>query len=63
MNNYDLALGKIVIACYRPKPGKAAALDRLMKTHVNILRNEGLATDRKSIIIKAGDGTVLEVFE
>ena len=56
-------MGEIVVACYKPKPGKEAALDQLMKTHVEILRIEGLATDRKSIVMKAKDGTVVEVFE
>lgn len=56
-------MGRIVIACYKPKPGKEAELDVLMKTHLPILRKEGLATDRKSIIMRASDGTVVEVFE
>ena len=56
-------MGKIVVACYKPKPEKAAALDQLMKTHVEILREEGLATDRKSIVMKAQDGTAVEDFE
>ena len=54
---------RIVIACYKPKPGKEQALDQLMKTHVERLRAEGLVTNRESIIMKANDGTVVEVFE
>ena len=34
-----------------------------MKTHVAILREEGLATERDSIVMRAQDGTVVEVFE
>jgi hypothetical protein len=56
-------MGRIVIACYRPKPGKSAELEELMKTHLSTLAAEGLVTDRTSILMKAGDGTVLEVFE
>jgi hypothetical protein len=56
-------MGRIVIAGYKPKPGKEKELERLMETHVPILRSEGLATERESIIMRAGDGTVVEVFE
>ncbi len=56
-------MGKIVIVGYKPKPGKAAALKELMKTHLSRLQQEGLATSRESIIMEAGDGTIVEVFE
>lgn len=52
-----------MISCYRPKAGKDQQLDELMKTHIDILRSEGLATARKSIMMKAADGTIIEVFE
>lgn len=56
-------MGRIVIVCYKPKPGKASQLDQLMKTHVARLRKEGLVTDRDSILMRSQDGTVIEVFE
>ena len=56
-------MGQVVIACYKPKPGKAEALKELMKTHLPRLKAEGLVTDRESIIMEAADGTILEVFE
>jgi hypothetical protein len=56
-------MGRIVIVGYKPKPGKSEALKELMKTHLSILQQQGLATDRKSIIMEAGDGTIVEVFE
>lgn len=56
-------MGRIVIACYRPKPGKAAELRDLMRHHVERLRAEDLVTDRAPIVMQAADGTVLEVFE
>ena len=56
-------MGRIVIACYRPKAGKQNELRALMMTHVQRLRAEGLVTDRTPIQIEAKDGTVLEVFE
>ena len=55
--------GRIVIAGYKPKPGKEAELKALMNTHLPRLRAEGLVTDRESIIMQATDGTILEVFE
>jgi hypothetical protein len=56
-------VGVIVIACYRPKPGKETALLAETRAHWSTLKGEGLVTDRTPIIGKAGDGTVVEVFE
>jgi len=53
---------RIVIACYKPKEGKEKDLLLLMKTHVPKLQEIGLASTRKPIIMKASDGTILEVF-
>jgi hypothetical protein len=53
----------MVIACYRPKEGKETRLLELVKEHVPILRSEGLATERTPVVMRAGDGTILEVFE
>ncbi|WP_436516882.1 antibiotic biosynthesis monooxygenase [Ekhidna sp. To15] len=55
--------GRIVIACYRPKPGKEKALEELSKTHVERLKNEGLVTERMPIVMRANEGTIVEVFE
>jgi len=55
--------GVIVIAGYKPKPGKDKELAALMGTHVSRLRKENLVTDRAPIIMKSEDGTILEVFE
>lgn len=56
-------MGEIVIVGYKPKPGREAELDALMRTHVQRLRDEGLATARDSVLMKSQDGTVVEVFE
>ena len=56
-------MGRIVIAAYRPKEGRNAELRELMRTHVLRLRQEGLVTDRASIVMEAADGTIVEVFE
>jgi hypothetical protein len=54
---------RIVIACYRPKPGRQDALRELLRTHVARLRGLGLVTARPPIAMEAGDGTCVEVFE
>ncbi len=56
-------MGRIVIVAYKPKPGMAAELETLAKAHVPLLRSQGLATERESIIMRAEDGTIVEVFE
>jgi quinol monooxygenase YgiN len=56
-------MGKIVISCYRPKPGHEDALRELMLSHVATLRSIGLITDRIPITMDAEDGTFVEVFE
>lgn len=60
---YAGVMGRIVIAAYRPKPGKNAELRELMQSHVPRLRAEGLVTEREPITMEAADGTVIEVFE
>ncbi len=55
--------GVTVLAVYRPKPGKAADLDRLVAGHLPILRGEGLATDYPATVLRAADGTIVEIFE
>ena len=55
--------GVTVLAVYRPKPGKAAELDRLVAGHLAILRAEGLVTDYPSTVLKSRDGTIVEIFE
>jgi quinol monooxygenase YgiN len=56
-------MGIMVIAAYRPRPGKEADLLELAKTHTPILRQQGLATDRPAYAMRADDGTIIEVFE
>jgi quinol monooxygenase YgiN len=55
--------GVIVIAAIGRKPGKERELVHLVRSRVPILRKEGLVTDREPIIMRAGDGTIIEVSE
>lgn len=53
-----------VIALYRPHAGKEAELHDVLKTHVPVLRELGLATDKPVLMLKSThDGTILEIFE
>lgn len=56
-------MGRIVIVCYRPKPGREADLARLVNGHFDMLRSRGLVTDRPPVAMQAVDGTIIEVFE
>jgi hypothetical protein len=57
------AMGRHVIVAYRPKPGQSAALDAAVAKHVTVLRERGLATDAPVTVLRAKDGTVVEIFE
>ena len=56
-------MGQMVIAAFRPKPGKDAELLGCVRDHLPTLRAEGLATARPSTVLRAADGTLLEIFE
>ena len=55
--------GVCPIVAYRPKPGKEDELLELVRARVPTLRQEGLVTDRVPVIMRAKDGTILEVSE
>jgi hypothetical protein len=61
--NKELFVGKVVIVAYKPKPGRSEDLETLMLTHILTLRSEGLVTAREPIVMRAKDGTIIEVFE
>jgi hypothetical protein len=56
-------MGRFVIAVYRPKAGCEQRLLAAVRRHADVLRAEGLVTDRLPYVMRAGDGTVIEVFE
>jgi quinol monooxygenase YgiN len=55
--------GVVVIVAYRPKPGKEKQLLELVRSRVPTLRREGLVTHRTPVIMRARDGTIVEVSE
>ena len=52
-----------MIVAYRPKPGKAKELLSLVRERVPTLHREGLVTERVPVIMRARDGTIIEVSE
>ena len=56
-------MGKIVIAAFKPKPGKEKELEHVMADRLPLLRALGLATDRANITMRAAGGTILDVSE
>jgi quinol monooxygenase YgiN len=55
--------GVCVIVGYRPKPGREAELLNLVRERVPTLAKEGLVTARTPVIMRARDGTIIEVSE
>src|SRR6476619_2668546 len=55
--------GVCVIVAYRPKSGNGDELLELVRSRIPTLRKEGLVTDRAPTIMRARDGTIIEVSE
>ena len=53
---------QIAIAVYRPLSGKDLELLDIVKGHHSRLNAEGLVTARKPLILRATDGTLIEIF-
>lgn len=56
-------MGRFVIVAYTPKPGRERALMAAVGKHLEVLRSEGLVTDRPACVMRAGNGSIIEVFE
>ena len=56
-------MSEIVIVAYRPRLGCDERLEALLRDHVPFLRRLGLATERVPVLMRAADGTFVEVFE
>jgi quinol monooxygenase YgiN len=54
---------RIVIVVYRPKKGKEEKLLQVINDHMPVLQRQGLITDRKPIVMRAKDKSIIEVFE
>lgn len=49
------------VAAYRPHAGKEAELLEIVRRHVPTLRREGLATAHPVLLLRAADGTLIEI--
>lgn len=56
-------MGRFVIVAYTPKAGKEQELLAAVRKHVQVLQTEQLVTDKPVYVMRAGDGTIVEVFE
>jgi quinol monooxygenase YgiN len=56
-------VGRFVIVAYTPKPGQEEALAAAVRKHIQVLRAEQLVTETPPFVMRAGDGTLVEVFE
>lgn len=55
--------GIVVIVAYRPKAGRDTELLEMVRSRAPTLRKEDLVTDRVPVIMRAKDGTIIEVSE
>jgi hypothetical protein len=56
-------MGRFVIVAYTPKPGRETQLQALVKKHLDVLRTEALITEKVGYVMRAANGTIVEVFE
>lgn len=56
-------MGVISMAVYRPKPGRKEGLRALIRERPAIMRRLGYLTDREHLVLKAADGTLIELSE
>lgn len=56
-------MGRFVIVAYKPKDGKEEELLAVVRTHLKVLQEQGLVTDRPAYVMRANDRSIVEVFE
>lgn len=56
-------MGRFFIAVYRPKAGCEQRLLGAVRKHAGVLRDEGRVSELPAHLMRAADGTVVEVFE
>jgi hypothetical protein len=57
------SMSRFVIVAYTPKLGKEQELLVAVKKHLNVLDAEKLITNKPAYVMRAVDGTIVEVFE
>ena len=56
-------MGRFAIVAYTPKAGKEQQLMKAIQKHLQVLKNEQLVTDKPAYVMRAADGTFIEIFE
>jgi len=56
-------MGRFVIVAYTPKAGMEQELLAAVRKHLQVLQAEQLVTGRPAYVMRAGDGSIVEVFE
>lgn len=56
-------MGRFVIVAYTPKQSMEQQLLVAVKKHLRVLKTEQLVTDKPAYVMRAGDGSIVEVFE
>jgi len=56
-------MGRFVIVAYTPKPAKEQQLLAAVKKHLQVLQSEQLVSEKPAYVMRAADGTIVEVFE
>ena len=56
-------MGRCVIVAYTPKNGMDQQLLAAVKKHLHVLQTEQLVTDKAAYVMRATDGSIVEVFE
>ncbi len=59
----ELTMGRFVIVAYKPKDGKDAELLDVVRSHLQVLQDQELVTDRPAYVMRASDNTIVEIFE
>lgn len=56
-------MGRFVVVAYKPKAGKEQQLLNAVRKHLQVLATEQLVSNKPGYVMRAGDGTIVEVFE
>ena len=56
-------MGRFVIVAYKPKPCMDEQLLAAVRKHLDVLRSADFVTDNPAHVMRAADGTIVEVFE
>ncbi len=59
----ESTMGRFAIVAYTPKPGKEQQLLVAVRKHLMVLRAEQLVTAKPAHVMRARDGSIVEVFE